>query len=77
MLGLLQQFRGRLVVTDRKPFTLIAAAIFMLIALVHAYRLAVGIPITIGDQRVGQAVSWIALIVAGGLSLMLVREARR
>lgn len=63
--------------TDRKPFTLIAAAIFMLVALVHAYRVAVGLTITIGDQPVGQAVSWIALIVAGGLSLMLVREARR
>jgi hypothetical protein len=63
--------------TDRKPFTLIAAAIFMLVALVHAYRLAAGIPITIGGQAVGQAVSWIGMIVAGGLSAMLVREARR
>ena len=43
--------------TDRKPFTLIAAAIFMLMAVVHAYRLAVGFPIVIGGQPVGQAIS--------------------
>ena len=63
--------------TDRKPFTLIAAAIFMLMAVVHAYRLAVGFAIVIGGQPVGQAISWVALIVTAGLSLMLFREARR
>jgi len=60
-----------------KPFTLIAAVIFGLMALVHAYRLIVGFPVSVGGNELGQGVSVIALIVTAGLSLMLFREARR
>ena len=60
-----------------KPFTTIAAALFAVMALVHAYRLAVGIPISIGDTTVAQSVSWVGLIIAGLLSFGLFREARR
>ena len=63
--------------SSHRPFTLIAAAIFMLMAFVHLYRLVVGFPLTVGGSSVGQEVSWIALFVTGGLSLMLFREARR
>ena len=60
-----------------KPFTMIAAVLFALIALVHAYRLAVGIPIHIGNAAIAQSLSWIGLIIAGGLSFGLLREAKR
>ncbi len=63
--------------TTRKPFTMIAAVIFLLMALAHIYRLVVGFPIMAGGSAVGQGVSWVALFIAGGLSFMLFREARR
>ena len=60
-----------------KPFTMIAAALFGIIAVLHAYRLAVGVPIMIHDEPVAQWVSWIGVIVAAVLSYGLFREARR
>ena len=60
-----------------KPFTTIAAAIFLLMAVIHAYRLATEFPIVIGGVVVGQAVSWIALVATSILAIGLFREARR
>ena len=60
-----------------RPFTLIAAIIFALMALVHVYRLVTAFPVTVGDISVSQGVSWIAVIVTAGLSYGLFREARR
>ena len=60
-----------------KPFTAIAAVIFALIALLHAYRLATHFQVIVGSHTVAQTVSWIGLIVAGILSYGLFREARR
>lgn len=60
-----------------KPFTTIAAAIFLLMAVIHAYRLATEFPIVIGGAVVGQAVSWIALVATSILAIGLFREARR
>ena len=60
-----------------KPFTTIAAAIFLLMAVVHAYRLTTEFPIVIGGAVVGQTVSWIALIITAMLDIGLFREARR
>lgn len=60
-----------------KPFTAIAAAIFLLMAVIHAYRLATEFPIVIGGAVVGQPVSWIALVATSILAIGLFREARR
>lgn len=60
-----------------KPFTLIAAVLFGLIAIVHAYRLITHFQVIVGGHNVAQAVSWIGLIVAGLLSYGLFREAKR
>ena len=59
-----------------KPFTTIAAAIFLLMALAHAYRLIAGFPIVIGSAVVGPAISWLALLVTSILAIGLFREAR-
>ena len=60
-----------------KPFTMVAAAVFLLMALIHLYRIAVGLPITIGGTSVGQEVSWVALVATLFLAVGLFREARR
>ena len=60
-----------------RPFTMIAAAIFLLMALVHAYRLVTHFQIVIGSHAMGMAVSISALIVTLVLSWGLFREARR
>lgn len=63
--------------SGRKPFTLIAAVIFGLMALLHVYRLVTDFQVIVGSHTIAQEVSWVALIVAGGLSWMLFRESRR
>lgn len=60
-----------------KPFTAIAALIFGIMALIHAYRIAVGFPINVASTEIGQGVSWVALIVTAVLAYGLFREARR
>ena len=60
-----------------KLFTTIAAAIFGLMALLHAYRLATQFQIIVGSHTIPQGVSWVGLIVTAALSYGLFREARR
>lgn len=63
--------------TAQRPFTMLAAAIFLLMALVHLYRIVVGFDISIAGTQVAQSVSWIAFVVTAVLAAMLFREARR
>ena len=60
-----------------KPCTTIAAVVFALIALLHAFRLVTHFQVIVGSHTIAQAVSWAGLIVAGALSYGLLREARR
>ena len=60
-----------------RPFTLVAAIIFLLMALAHVYRLITHFQVIVGTHVVPQSVSWIAILVTGALSVMLFREARR
>ena len=60
-----------------KPFTIIAAVIFGLMALYHAYRVAIGIPVNVGTAVITPALSWVGLVIAGAMSFGLFREARR
>lgn len=59
-----------------KPFTTIAAAIFALMALLHVYRLFNHFQVIVGSHTIPQVVSWVAIVVAGGLSVMLFKEAK-
>jgi len=63
--------------TSNRPFTLIAAIIFLLMALVHVYRLFTHFQVIAGTHVIPQSVSGIAIIVTGVLSYGLFREARR
>lgn len=59
-----------------KPFTLTAAILLAIVALAHLYRLIRPFDVTIAGEAIPQWVSVVALIVTGGLSLMLWRESR-
>ena len=51
-----------------KLFHLIAGTIFALVALLQALRLYMDWPVVIGGWSAPMWISWIAIIVAGGLS---------
>ena len=58
-----------------KPFTRIAVAVFSIVALVHLTRLLAGWEVVVSGFVVPVWWSGVALVVAGGLALMLWREA--
>ena len=60
-----------------RPFTLVAAIIFGLMALVHVYRIMTHFQVIIGTHEIAQGVSWVAIIVTAVLSFGLFREAMR
>ena len=60
-----------------KPFTMIAAIFFALMALLHAYRLATDFQLIAGSHRIPYEASWIGLAIAALFSWGLFREARR
>jgi hypothetical protein len=51
-----------------KLFHLIAGTIFALVALLQALRLYMGWTVVIGGWTAPMWISWIAIVVAGGLS---------
>ena len=63
--------------STNRPFTLIAAIIFLVMGLVHVYRLLTHFQIIIGSHVIGLGVSWLALAVTLAMALLLFREARR
>jgi hypothetical protein len=58
-----------------KPFTTIAVAVFGLIALLHLLRLFVGWELIVTGFVVPVWWSALGLVIAGGLALMVWREA--
>jgi hypothetical protein len=63
--------------TYNRPFTMLAAAIFLVMALLHAYRLVTNFQIVLGSHAIGLSVSWLAIALTLLLSWGLFREARR
>lgn len=60
-----------------KPFTIIGAFVFLIVAGAHLYRLYAGLPIMIGSHDIPM---WASYIGAGGaalLGIMLLAESRR
>jgi hypothetical protein len=62
---------------NRKTFFLIASVIFLLIALVHALRLAFGWHAVVNTWTVPMWVSWVALVIALYLAAQGFRLARK
>jgi hypothetical protein len=62
--------------TRTRPFTLIAAIIFALMALVHLYRLVTHFQIIAGSHTLPQWLSIAAIVVTGILAVGLYRESR-
>ena len=59
-----------------KPFTTIAVALLTLIALVHLLRLFAGWEVVVSGFVIPVWWSAIGLVIAGGLALMVWREAQ-
>jgi hypothetical protein len=59
-----------------KPYTTAAAVLLGVVALAHLYRLIRPFDIVVAGWAVPQWVSAVALVVAGGISVMLWRESR-
>jgi hypothetical protein len=53
---------------SQKTFTIIASMIFGIVALFHVLRIFFGWPAVVGGWTVPMWLSWIGLVVAGGLS---------
>lgn len=63
--------------TNRRPFTLIAAAIFALMALAHLLRLFIHFQVVVGSHVMPQWLSIVAIVVTSALAYGLYRESRR
>ncbi len=60
-----------------KPFTLIGAILFLLVAAAHVYRAYMALPVVIDGHPISVMASWIAAAVSGVVGIMLFMEARR
>lgn len=59
-----------------KPFTSIAVVVFSLVAILQLIRLVMGWEVLINGVSIPLWASGVALVVAGGLAVMLWRERR-
>ena len=62
---------------DQKTFSLVAGVIFAMVALFHLMRIFAEWTVIIRDWSIPMWVSWIALVVAGGLALLGLRLSER
>ena len=62
---------------SQKTFTITASVIFGVVALFHVLRIFLGWPAVIGGWTVPMWLSWIGLVVAGGLSYFGINLAMR
>jgi len=60
-----------------KPFTLVAAILFLLMALAHLLRLVLDFQLVVGTHPMPQYASIAGLLIAAVMSWGLFREARR
>ena len=53
---------------DQRTYNIVTAALFLIIAVLHLLRVILGWPARIGGLDIPLWVSWLALIVSGGLA---------
>jgi hypothetical protein len=59
-----------------KPFTIVAIVLFSLIAIVQLARLILGWEVSVNGVAIPMWVSGIAFVIAGGVAVLVWREAR-
>jgi hypothetical protein len=59
-----------------KPFTTLAIAIFTLVALTHLCRVFLGWDVVVAGTAIPMWASYLGLLIAGVLAVMLYREVR-
>jgi len=64
-------------VVMRKPFTVIAALLLLLVAAVHVYRALTGMELVVNGQDVPMMVSYIAAAITGLVGLLTLMELRK
>jgi hypothetical protein len=60
-----------------RPFSMIAAIIFAVMAVLHAYRLLTHFQVIVGSHTIAESISIVAILVTAVLAIGLFREARR
>jgi hypothetical protein len=60
-----------------KPVTHMASVLLAAVSLAHLLRMVFGTQVTVADTVIPMWVSGVGFVVAGGVALMLWREARR
>ena len=60
-----------------KPATHLASILLAAVSFAHLSRIVVGAQVTVADRVIPIWVSGVAFVVAGGVAIMLWREARR
>jgi hypothetical protein len=63
--------------TTNRPFTMLAALIFLVMAVAHAYRIVTHFQIVLGSHTIALAISWVAIVVTLVMAWGLYRESRR
>jgi len=59
-----------------RPFTLIAALIFAIMALLHIYRLFTHFQVVLGSHEIPMTLSYVAIVVGAVLAWGLYRESK-
>jgi len=59
-----------------RSYCSVSSAVFAIVALMHIWRFALGLPMSVGAWPVPGSVSLIAAVIAGGLAFWAFRIAR-
>jgi hypothetical protein len=59
------------------PFSVVAGVVFAIVAVLHLLRIYMNWPVVIADWSVPMWVSWVGLVIAGGLAFFGLRLAAR
>ena len=60
-----------------KPFTTLAIAVFTIVAVLHLLRIFMGWEVVVSGTVIPMLASYLGLLIAGGLALLLWRESRQ
>ena len=62
---------------DQKTFSVVAGVVFAVVAVLHLLRIYMNWPVVIANWSVPMWVSWVGLVIAGGLAFFGLRLAAR